>query len=166
VTLRESLLSDFDHETAATRRLLERLPDSDMAWAPHEKSFSLGQLAMHLGQLVGWGRGILDDDGYDLGREPGERPGARATRADALATFDAATAAVRQSLVDKLDAELLATWELRRGRITLMSMPRLTALRRFVLHHLVHHRGQLSVYLRLRNVPLPPLYGPSADERM
>jgi uncharacterized damage-inducible protein DinB len=97
---------------------------------------------------------------------PGERPGARATRADALATFDAATAAVRQSLVDKLDAELLATWELRRGRITLMSMPRLTALRRFVLHHLVHHRGQLSVYLRLRNVPLPPLYGPSADERL
>jgi len=166
VTLRDSLLPDFDDETASTRRLLERVPDDAMAWSPHEKSYSLGQLAMHLARLISWGRTILDDEFYDLATGSGDAPGSDMTRGAILAAFDEHTAAVRTRLADKSDGELLAPWELRRGRLTLMSMPRITAIRRFVLHHLVHHRGQLSVYLRLRDVPLPPIYGPTADERM
>jgi uncharacterized damage-inducible protein DinB len=166
VTVQESVLPDIDHEMAATRRLLERVPAADLAWAPHERSYSLGELSMHLARLVSWGRSILDRDFYDLAGVTDDRPDGTPVLADVLATFDRETAALRQSLVGKSDGELLSPWELRRGTEVLMSMPRVTALRRFVLHHLVHHRGQLSVYLRLRNVPLPPIYGPTADERM
>ncbi len=166
MTLQESVLPDVDHEVAVTRRLIERVPAADLAWAPHERSFSLGELSMHLARLVRWGRSILDRDFYDLADNPDDQPVEAFTIADVLETFDRETAAVRRSLVSKTDGELLAPWELRRGTEVMMSMPRITALRRFVLHHLVHHRGQLSVYLRLRNVPLPPIYGPTADERM
>lgn len=166
MTVHESFLPDFDHEIASTHRLLERVPASDLAWAPHERSFSLGDLAMHLARLVGWARTILDQDFYDLKSASAAQPPAEFSLTDVLSTFDRHAAAVRERLLTMADAELVAPWELRNGAEVLMSMPRITALRRFVLHHLVHHRGQLSVYLRLRNVPLPPLYGPTADERM
>jgi len=163
----DTLLPDFDHETAAARRLLERVPASAMAWRPHDKSFSMGQLAMHLARLVSWGERILADDAYDIaeasGQVPPEPPG---DPADVLAAFDRNVAAVRKHLLGRTAAELDAPWELRSGKQVLMSLPRVAALRRFVIHHLIHHRGQLSVYLRLQNVPLPPLYGPTADERM
>lgn len=163
VTIQESLLPDFDHELAVTRRLLERVPEHDLAWKPHAKSFSLGELAMHLAQLIRWGRTILNEDSHDVALGRGERPSAQSV-ADVLAAFDEHSSAVRQRLVAMVDAELMAVWELRQKGHVIMSMPRVTALRRFVLHHLVHHRGQLSVYLRMRDVPLPPIYGPSADE--
>lgn len=166
MTLQESLLPDFDEETASARRLLERVPPGDMHWTPHERSFTLGQLSMHLARLISWGRTILDEEFYDLASGGGEAPGSDASHADILATFDDNTAAVRASLAGKSEAELLSPWELRRGSTVLMSIPRVAAFRRFVLHHLVHHRGQLSVYLRLRNVPIPPIYGPTADEHM
>ena len=166
MTLHHSILPDFDDEMAAARRLLERVPDADLAWKPHERSFSLGELAMHLARLVGWGRSILNDDYYDLAAASGGRPAMPATRAEILAAFDDAVADVRRNLVDRPEARLASIWELRRGSQVMLSMPRIAALRRFVIHHLIHHRGQLTVYLRLRNVPLPPLYGPSADERM
>jgi uncharacterized damage-inducible protein DinB len=159
------VLPDFDHEMTATRRLLERLPEADLAWRPHEKSYTLGELALHLPRLVSWGRSILNEPAYDLTRG-GSQPPSPATRAEVLAAFDEVVASVRQSLIDRPEAYLMSIWELRRGTQVLMSMPRITALRRFVIHHLIHHRGQLTVYLRLRGVPLPPLYGPTADERM
>lgn len=166
MTVQDSLLPDFDEETASTRRLLARVPEADLAWKPHERSFSLGELSMHLARLLGWGRSILDDDAYDLKDNSPARPEEPVDLTALLAAFDDNVAAVRRLLATKSDAELTSVWELRRGGTTLMAMPRVTAFRRFVLHHLVHHRGQLSVCLRLRNVPLPPIYGPTADERM
>ncbi len=164
--LYDTLLPDFDHEMAATRRLLERVPASAMAWKPHDKSFSMGQLAMHHARLVSWGEKILKDDAYDMAEASGQAPPEPPNDpTEVLAAFDRNVAAVRKHLVGRTDGELDAPWELRNGKQLLLSLPRVAALRRFVIHHLIHHRGQLSVYLRLQNVPLPPIYGPTADER-
>ena len=127
---------------------------------------SLGGLATHLAQIPHWGTSILDRDGYDLVNDATAHAVEKRTRAEVLETFDRHRAEVRRALVNQSDAELMAPWALKRGGQTIMSLPRLGALRRFLLNHLVHHRGQLSVYLRLQNVPLPPLYGPTADEQM
>ncbi len=166
MVLKDALLSEFDHEMAVTRLLLERLPDTAFEWRPHERSMSLGGLATHLAQIPHWGTSILERDGYDLVADATAPTADKRTRGEVLQTFDRHIQEVRRALVSRSDAELMAPWALKRSGQTIMSVPRLGALRRFLLNHLVHHRGQLSVYLRLQNVPLPPLYGPSADERM
>lgn len=162
--LAEAWTADFDHETSVTRLLLERLPESALAWRPHEKSFSLAELATHLSRVVEWGVPILEHPSYDLASSSGTRRPALESRGAIVAAFDAAAARLRARVVDLSDAELHAPWELRRGGHLVLVMPRFAALRRFALHHLIHHRGQLTVYLRLHDVPLPPLYGPTADE--
>ncbi|MEO7192970.1 MAG: DinB family protein [Vicinamibacterales bacterium] len=163
MNIRQALLADLDHECAVTRRVLERVPAGSLAWKPHEKSFSLGGLATHLSQLPHWGTQILDRDVYDLATAGPHRDEATSV-AEVLTTFDRHAAEVRQSLLTHTDAELTSMWSLKRGHETMLSMPRASALRSFLLHHLIHHRGQLTVYLRLLDVPLPPIYGPSADE--
>ena len=165
MSIRDSLLPDFDQEMAATRRVLERVPDAQLDWRPHAKSFTLGGLATHIANIPYWGEAILDRDFYEM-TETGPPKAALPSQAEVLAAFDRHAGHVRRRLVERSDAELAAPWELRKGAHILMVMPRLTALRRFVLHHLIHHRGQLTVYLRLQNVALPPLYGATADERM
>lgn len=164
--LKDALLSEFDHEMAVTRLLLERLPEAAFAWKPHERSMTLGGLATHVALIPRWGALILERDGYDLIHDYTGPAQDKPTVADILSAFEAHTAHVRKALVDRSDAELAAPWAFRRGGQLIMSLPRLTALRRFLFNHLVHHRGQLSVYLRLQNVPLPPMYGPTADEGM
>ena len=148
---------------AMTRRVLERAPEQAFSWRPHERSFSLGGLATHLAHLPHWGAQILERDAYDVATSTAKVE--RTTVADVLSLFDTNVAEVRRLLVERPDAALLSSWTLKRGAQTLMSMPRLLALRRFLLHHVIHHRGQLTVYLRLQGVALPPLYGPTADER-
>lgn len=160
------LLAEFDHEMAVTRGLLERLPDDAFDWKPHERSFSLGGLATHLAQLPHWGRAILDHDHYDLAESDGNRAALKDSGAAVIEVFDAHVAEARSRLAVMADAELAAPWSLKRGGQVLMSMPRYAAFRRFLLDHTIHHRGQLTVYLRLRDVPLPPIYGPTADERL
>lgn len=162
----ESLLPEFDHEMTMTRRLLERVPDAALGWQPHEKSFTMAGLATHLANIPRWGRSILEQTTYDLAQSQGRRPPEGASAAAILALFDENVGAVRKRLLEQSDAELLATWTLKRGAHVVMAMPRIAAMRRFLVHHMIHHRGQLSVYLRLQNVALPPLYGPSADEQL
>jgi len=162
MAIRDTLLAEFDHEMGTTRRLFERLPDAQLGWKPHEKSMTLGGLATHLANLPNWGSTILNDAFYDLAAGPPNLT-ASASRAEVLSNFDAAVARTRAAL-DKTDAELGTQWKLTRGDLEVFSMPRVAAFRTFVLYHLVHHRGQLSVYLRLNNVPLPAMYGPTADE--
>ena len=162
---RDAFIVEFDHEMAATRRVLERVPDDAFEWTPHERSFSLGGLASHLAQLPHWGNQILDAEMYDLAGATG-RSAPKSSRAEVLETFDRHVGEVRRALVAGSDAELAAPWTLKRGAHVVLSMPRIAALRRFLLHHVIHHRGQMTVYLRLRDVPGPPLYGPTADERM
>ena len=147
---------------ASTRRLLERVPDDRLAWKPHAKSMTLGGLATHLSTLPRWGGTILNDASFDLAAAPSPLQ-EKHSGAEILAAFDAAASATR-ALLDKTDAELVAPWALKRGGQEIFSMPRVAAFRTFVLYHTVHHRGQLSVYLRLNDVPVPSIYGPSADE--
>jgi uncharacterized damage-inducible protein DinB len=162
VAIKEGLLMEFDHEMATTRKLLERLPDDKLSWKPHPKSMSLGDVATHLGHIPEWAGSILNDRSFELGESP-TRIDARTSRAEILAAFDQAAAKARPWL-DRTDAELTSMWSLRNGGREMFSMPRASAFRTFVLYHIVHHRGQLSVYLRLNDVPVPAIYGPSADE--
>jgi len=160
--LKDLLLSEFDHEMGTTRRLLERVPDDRLAWKPHDKSMTAGGLATHLGNLPNWTAAILKEDSFDLaGAPPNLEP--KRSRADILALFDGSMKAAR-ALMDRTDAEYLSRWTLKRSGQELFSMPRVAAFRSFVLNHMIHHRGQLSVYLRLNDIPVPAIYGPSADE--
>lgn len=157
-------LADVMHEMAGTRRVLERLPDESFDWKPHELSWSVGHLATHLVNLIGWQRGILEQDEYDLAGGPPRRE-ALTSRAAVLAEWDAQAPELEASLARMDDAALAATWTLRNGEHVIFSQPRLTAYRTFGVSHMVHHRAQLGVYLRQLGVPVPGLYGPSADER-
>jgi uncharacterized damage-inducible protein DinB len=162
----DALMPEFDAEVASTRRLLERLPDDRLGWKPHPKSMALGALAEHLGQLGVWGRLTLTQSGVDLeqmGRPPGWQP--LASKAALLEHFDREMAAARAALAGRTDAELAAPWTLRRGQQEFFTMPKASVWRTFVMNHVIHHRGQLTVYLRELDVPLPSIYGPSADEQ-
>jgi uncharacterized damage-inducible protein DinB len=158
----DALLPEFDHEMAVTRKLLERVPDHRMDWKPHDKSMSLGQLAQHVATLPNWGRVTLNENELDLSSQPPADPIRR--RADLLSTFDRLVGETRTALTGKTDAELMGPWALKKDGHTVFSMPKASVWRSFVISHLVHHRGQLSVYLRLNDVPVPSMYGPSADE--
>jgi uncharacterized damage-inducible protein DinB len=166
MAIKDALLPEFDHEMATTRRLLERLPDAEFAWTPHERSMSLGRLAAHIANLPYWGSVTLDTTVFELDSLPPDSQRQLATTRSALVKeFDGKVAAARAKLAAATDAELLTPWTLKKGGQEMFTMPRISALRSFVMNHIIHHRGQLSVYLRLRNVPLPPIYGPTADEQ-
>ena len=161
MVVKDTLLPEFDQEMAATRLVLERLPETAFGWRPHPGGYDLGSLATHLAQIPCWGSSILSHDDHDLATL--KAPVASLTTVAAvLDRFDAHVRDVRSALVEMADGQLLAPWSLRRGANLVLSMPRIAALRAFVLHHSIHHRGQLTVYLRLQDVPLPPLYGPTA----
>jgi uncharacterized damage-inducible protein DinB len=160
----DALLPEYDHEMGTTRRLLDRVPEAEFAWKPHDKSMSLGQLADHVSRLASWTSVILTSTMFDMDTAGDLTPKVPASRAALLATFDETVAAGRAVLASKTDAELLAPWTLKRGGQEVFTIPRLGAFRSFVLNHTIHHRGQFSVYLRLKDVPLPSIYGPTADE--
>jgi uncharacterized damage-inducible protein DinB len=162
MALIESLLPEFDREISITRRLLERVPDDRLDWKPHPKSMSLGGLATHLSNLPWWGEVTLTQSEFDTAGS-GRQPDAT-SRAQILETFDRNVTATRAALSGRSDAEFMAPWALKNGSQTIFSMPKAVVWRSFVVSHLVHHRGQMSVYLRLLDVPVPSIYGPSADE--
>ncbi len=166
--VRDTLLPEFDHEMAMTRLAFERaaaLPAAALDWRPHPKSFTLGGLATHLAQLPRWGVSILTKDFHDLA-ESAPQVSALPSIADVISAFDGHVREVRAALVEMPDGQLLQPWALRRAGRIVLSVPRVSALRGFVVRHVVHHRGQFTVYLRMHDVPLPPLYGPTADEMM
>lgn len=163
MAIADGLLAEFDHEMSTTRKLLERVPEQQLAWKPHEKSMSLAGLATHIATVPMWGAEALNRSEVDIGGNP-QVPAAVTGREQLLSTFDQNVANTRAALVGKTDAELMAAWSLKRNGQTLFSMPKVAVWRSFVMSHLIHHRGQLSVYLRLQNVPVPAIYGPSADE--
>jgi uncharacterized damage-inducible protein DinB len=167
--VKDTLLPEFDQEMAATRLVLERVPDAAFGWKPHADGYDLGGLANHLAQIPRWGHAILGQDTYDLVESPSiadSLPAAAPTAAAVLERFDAQVREIRSALTEVADGQLLAPWALKRGSQLILSMPRIAALRAFVVHHSIHHRGQLTVYLRMQDVAVPALYGFTADELM
>ena len=163
----QSLLPEFDHEMRTTRRLIERIPDGRADWQPHPKSMTLGQLAAHVAAMIKWASGTIRLAELDLS-SPGAAqyaPPRFETTAALVETFDANVREARADIAGASDADLMVGWTLRSGEHTILSLPRVAALRSFVMNHHIHHRGQLSVYLRLLDVPLPSIYGPTADEK-
>lgn len=157
----QTMLPEFDNEMATTRRLLERVPEQDANWAPHTKSMTLGQLSQHLAELPRYGRVALAGPEVDLAGHHG--PPEFESTAAALQAFDQNVRAAREAIEHASDEQMREPWTLRRGTQVIFTMPRVAALRVLLMNHMIHHRGQLSVYLRLRDVPLPSIYGPSAD---
>jgi uncharacterized damage-inducible protein DinB len=158
----EALLPEFDHEMSTTRTVLERVPGDKFEWRPHQKSYSIGQLASHLATIPTLGEIAITRP--DLDASAAQMPQSPRSHAELLATFDRNAAAARAALAAATDAVLMSPWSLKRGGQTLFTQPKTTVWRGFVMSHLIHHRGQLCVYLRLLDVPVPSVYGPSADE--
>jgi uncharacterized damage-inducible protein DinB len=165
MAIKDALLPEFDHEMAVTRRVLERAPLADADWKPHEKSMSLAALAAHIADIPSWVPLIMRQDHYDMSAGEGTPQATHASTADLLAAWDTRVAEARTHIDGASDAEMLQPWSLKSGGQAVMTLPRAAVLRNFLMNHTVHHRGQMSVYLRLRNVPVPSIYGPSADEK-
>jgi uncharacterized damage-inducible protein DinB len=164
MTIAELLLPEVDQEMATTRRVLERVPDGALGWKPHDKSWSMGDLSSHVVNLIKWAAFTMDQTEFDMATVPPEQMNQAATsRAQLLEWFDANAAEARRALA-KSDADYFVPWTLKRGEQVFFTMPRYTCMRAYVLNHLVHHRAQLAVYLRLNNIAVPAMYGPSADE--
>jgi uncharacterized damage-inducible protein DinB len=160
--LREVFLPELDAEAANTRKLLELVPENQFGYQPHQKSMSLGRLASHVAELPQWVKTTIDQDGLDM--QPGSQPYLAASRTELLGTFDKAVAEARQSIAGASDENLVGTWTFSFAGKPVFSHSRHIILRNFVFSHLVHHRAQLGVYLRLNDVEFPGMYGPSADE--
>jgi uncharacterized damage-inducible protein DinB len=163
ISIAQSLLAEFEQELVATRRCLERIPEDRLGWQPHPKSMSLGQLGLHIATTPA---GILNLSRPDVTPPPvsAGAPQAEST-AQIMAALDATVEAVRRELAELSDERLLATWRLADGERELFAIPRVAFLRSVMLNHWYHHRGQLTVYLRLLDVPVPAIYGGSADEK-
>ncbi len=161
----DAILMEMSQEAATTRRLLERVPAQHLTWKPHEKSMTMGRLATHIVEIPGWVSTILDTDGFDVGSS-NYTPQTAGSVAELLSMFDKnvplAEAAIRRQTLDRLST----MWRITKQGQVLLEMPRMGVIRTLLLNHLIHHRGQLSVYLRLNNVPLPSIYGPTADTPM
>jgi uncharacterized damage-inducible protein DinB len=163
MTIAEILLLDFDTEIANTRRILERIPETDPQWKPHEKSMPVGRLALHVARLPDFCTRILTTSELDMSKEKWPDIIFEST-AHLLSELERSTAAARSRLAAISNEELGAHWKLFFKGRTVIDAPRMILYRTMFLNHLAHHRGQLTVYLRLLNVPVPGLYGPSADE--
>ncbi len=162
----EGLLPEFDQEMANTRKILERVPEDKFAWKPHPKSGAMGWLAAHVAGIPQWASMTMDRESLDLapqGQRP-QPPAPPASRTQLLDGFDKNASAARQAISTASDSQFLQPWTLLNNGKILLTLPRIAVLRSFVMNHLIHHRAQLTVYLRMNDVAIPGLYGPSADE--
>jgi len=167
MAMRDALLPEFDHEMANTRKCLERIPDDRLEWRPHPKSWTMKSIGTHLAKVPLWGSKIPATESVDMPAAGGAEWAATCeNRADILAMFDRNVAAARAAIASLDDAALMAQWTFTWNGHPVMQVPRVAALRTFVFSHIIHHRGQFTMYLRLCDLPMPGLYGPSADEAM
>lgn len=166
--IKDALLPEFDHEMHVTRAHLAVVPEAKADWKPHAKSMSLGQLARHIAEVPSWVGATLGATEMDLNPPGGPAyvPPTFQGTARLLEVFDAAVAQARGMIAAAGDADFMVTWSLKNAGKVAMSMPRAAVLRSFVMNHMIHHRGQLTVYLRQLDVPVPSSYGPTADARV
>jgi len=166
VSIAESILPEFDQEMAGTRKTLERIPNDKLDWKAHPKSNTIGWVGAHLAEIPGWVEGTLTQDSFDMapvGAEPYRTP-TMTSREQILAQFDTSVAAARAAIQATSDAAFMKEWSLLMGGEAVFTMPRIAVIRSFVLNHAIHHRAYLCSYLRLNDIPVPALYGPSGDE--
>jgi uncharacterized damage-inducible protein DinB len=161
MAIMEPILAEIEQESVTTRKLLERVPEDKLSWRPHHKCYSLGQLALHIASIPGALSAAVAVDSLELPKF--QQPEAK-SKSEILDTFSKSLAQARENLARIDDAKALATWTVTRNGATVMSLPRIQFMRAILLNHCYHHRGQLSIYLRQLDVPLPSIYGPSADE--
>jgi uncharacterized damage-inducible protein DinB len=161
MTISEMLLPEFDNEMTNTRKILDCVPEEKLTWKPHEKSMTMGRLASHVAELPYWVTVTIKEDKLEL--TPEMNPFNAATKAELISQFESNIAAAREAIAGATDEQLGKIWSLIYGGHPVFSLPRAAVLRNMVMSHLIHHRGQLSVYLRLNDVAIPGMYGPSAD---
>ena len=168
MSIAETLVAEFDHEMSVTRNLLTLLPDAKASWKPHDKSFSVGQLAVHISEMPEWVGPILQQSELDLEPVGGPKYVARQFEStkSMLDTFDKSVLEGRKAIMATSDADFHVPWALLKGGKEIFKLPRIAVLRTLVIKHVVHHRGQLTVNYRLLDIPLPSVYGPTADAPM
>ena len=167
MTIAENFLADFEVEMASTRRMLECIPDDGLEFQPHSKSMTLGRLAGHIAEMARWGTDTAEVDELDIQPPTGDgyKPLTAESRATVLEFFDRSVAEAAEAIGRVSDDAMCADWTLKAHGTPIFTMPRITVLKRMVLSHIIHHRAQLSVYLRMNDMAVPGMYGPSADER-
>jgi uncharacterized damage-inducible protein DinB len=163
MTISETLLPEFDQEMAGTRAILECVPEDKFGWKPHEKSMTLGRLASHVAEMPQWAAYTINQEKLEL--TPGTKPFNAATKSELMDAFTSNVSDARAAIAGVTDEQLGKIWSLVYGGHTVLSMPRAGVLRTMVMSHMIHHRGQLGVYLRLNDIPIPGMYGPSADAK-
>lgn len=163
MSLNLPLIAELQHEAAVTRKMLERLPEKEFDWKPHEKSMSLGQLATHVAEMFDWLPITIKENELDFAAMD-YQPTIVKTTAELVDLFDKKYADGLAALQSASDEQFAQDWTLRSGVEVYFKMPKIQVIRGMIFNHIVHHRGQLSVYMRLKDVPLPAIYGPSADE--
>lgn len=157
-----ALIAEIDEEQKAARACLERVPADKFDWQPHEKSMTFGRLAVHIAEMFGWVKLTLTTDELDFAANP-ETPFEPQTTDDLVAYLEEQIAEARSQLAGTPDEAFQETWTLRMGDQVFFTLPKIVVLRTVILNHIYHHRGQLSVYMRLNDIPVPSIYGPSAD---
>ena len=164
MAIKDALLAELKHETALTRKILERVPGDRKDWKPHEKSMSIGRLATHIAETLKWISCIRNIDDFDFTRDYNFQPNVAASTEELLRVFETYLENAVSDLSAMSDDDFGKTWTVRRGEQVMYQLPKKVAIRGWGFSHQIHHRGQLSVYLRLLNIPVPGMYGPSADE--
>jgi len=163
MTVAQAMTAEFQEEAASTRKMLERVPEEKLAWKPHEKSMSLGKLASHIAESPSWVASVVDAEELDFANSD-YKPFVGSSTAEILEAFDKHAAGFAEAMKGKSDEEMLVEWSMKSGDQVIAQLPRVAAVRGFIMSHTYHHRGQLSVYLRMLDVPVPGVYGPTADD--
>jgi uncharacterized damage-inducible protein DinB len=167
MAMNQAILAEFDKEIESTRRTLERIPDDTLGWKPHEKSGTMAWLASHVANLPMWVTVTMTTEVLDFAAPPDPKmpsPKEAKSAKELVEFLDTNAKNARAAIAAASDSDLMKSWTLKQGDKTFFTIPKVAVLRSFVLNHLIHHRGQLTMYMRLKNIPVPALYGPSADE--
>lgn len=166
MAIKDALIAEFKHETSLTKKMLERVPSDKKDWKPHEKSMSAGRLATHIAETLKWISSIRHIDDYDFMKDYDFKQQVAGSQEELLQLFQTNLENAISDLSAMSDDDFNKTWTVRRGEQIMMQVPKKVAIRGWGFSHQIHHRGQLSVYLRLLDIPVPGMYGPSADEKM
>ena len=164
--IKDAFIAELKYESSLTKKMLERVPFDKKEWKPHEKSMSLGRLATHIAETSHWVSDIVNIDDYDFEKDFNFTPREASSTEELLDTFQTLLDKAIVDLSTMKDEDFSRSWIVRRGEKVMFNTPKKVSIRAWALNHMIHHRGQLSVYLRLLDVPVPGMYGPSADERM